>query len=144
YDWARADAEYSRAFRNYGIDVDALSLEETADRVRARSVGVELAAALDDWADSRHVMLPQSDAWRRLVAVARAPDTDPWRDRGRAAIAVGDMEALKALAISEDVVGQPGSTVTLLGRALSTAGEINVAVALLRRAQRARPDDFWV
>src|SRR5213079_3109572 len=40
------DASYARAFRDYGIDVEALGPVEAAERIRARSIPVELAVAL--------------------------------------------------------------------------------------------------
>src|SRR5262249_37863038 len=90
------DASYSRAFREYGIDVDALEPAEAARRIRARSIRLELAVALDSWADRRQESLATGrgliwDGWpdqpdharaasdascRRLIAVARAADPD--------------------------------------------------------------------
>ena len=48
-----ADPRYAQAFQEYGIDVDQLSATEAAARIRERSIQVELAAALDGWADKR-------------------------------------------------------------------------------------------
>ena len=34
---SRSDTEYARAFRDYGIDVEALPVEEAAARIRAQA-----------------------------------------------------------------------------------------------------------
>ena len=51
YDRALRDPAYSQVFRDYGLDLArGASGPEAAQRIRATSIGVELAAALDDWA----------------------------------------------------------------------------------------------
>src|SRR5205807_2629203 len=49
FDLAQADRLFAQAFRDYGIDVEALEPAEAADRIRARSIAGQLAAALDEW-----------------------------------------------------------------------------------------------
>ena len=46
------DQVYSKAFREFGIDLDALTVDEAAQRLRGRSIRVELARALDFWAST--------------------------------------------------------------------------------------------
>ena len=85
-DGSASDAAYARAFRDAGLDVDALGPEAAAARIRARPAGVALAlaAALDDWANRRRKARPKDgDAWSRLIAAARAADPDKTRDRLR-------------------------------------------------------------
>jgi hypothetical protein len=53
FDLGRTDPLYAQAFRNYGIDVEALPVAEAAARIRARPIGAWLAAALDHWASDR-------------------------------------------------------------------------------------------
>src|SRR5262249_53982819 len=53
FDIAGADVAYGLAFRSYGIDVDALPVEEAGDRIRERAIGMHLATALDNWASAR-------------------------------------------------------------------------------------------
>ena len=78
---------YAQAFRDYGIDVEALSPEEVAQRMPDGAVRSELAAALDDWARLRRATFRRRTLrdWKRLVAAARATDPDPWRNRLREA-----------------------------------------------------------
>ena len=49
FDTSSADSAYARAFREYGIDVEALGLHEAATRICSRPIGVHLATALDNW-----------------------------------------------------------------------------------------------
>ena len=47
---AQADQEYTAAFRQAGIDVDALPVKEAVDRITARrAIAAALLPALDDW-----------------------------------------------------------------------------------------------
>src|SRR5262249_24992632 len=84
YDGARLGPAYEKAFQDYGIDVVALDAAEAAERIRARSIAVELSVALVDWADTlRRVGKGKTD-WRQyyhLLAVARLANPDPWRKR---------------------------------------------------------------
>jgi serine/threonine protein kinase len=75
---ARRVASYARAFRDFGIDVEALEPAEAAARIRAQTIWLELTMALDNWAREQRDMHPADDTgWKRLVAVARAADPDP-------------------------------------------------------------------
>jgi serine/threonine protein kinase/Tfp pilus assembly protein PilF len=149
FDIVAGDAAYANAFRNYGIDVDALDIEEAGARLRERTIGVPLAAALDNWAMVRKIA--GKPHWQRLLAVARAADPDDWRCRLRRALADADRAELRqrvgrdlwALASAPDVESQAASSVLLL------AGELrkrNAAAALdvVRRAQRRHRGDFWL
>jgi tetratricopeptide (TPR) repeat protein len=142
FDFAAADPEYARAFRDYGIDALALAPAQAAALLRARAIPEELAAALDDWAAIRG---PTDGAGaRRLRALARLADPDPDRNRLRDALEGGDLKALEELATSDQVERLPPSTVVLLADALVDAKARDCAVAVLRRAQRLHPDDFWI
>jgi hypothetical protein len=49
-DTAGSDLEYARAFRDYGVDVEALPIETSIDRLKTRpALAIPLAAALDKW-----------------------------------------------------------------------------------------------
>jgi serine/threonine protein kinase/Tfp pilus assembly protein PilF len=137
------NACYARAFQDYGIDVDALETEDAAARVRARSVWLQLTAALDNWADDRKSSRTADPAsWLRLVAVAKAADPDPWRNQVRDALAHDDCKALNQLAASANVRDLPLQSLYLL----VYRGHLDLALerSLLRQAQREHPDDFWV
>jgi serine/threonine protein kinase/tetratricopeptide (TPR) repeat protein len=149
FDIAAGDAAYADAFRNYGIDVDALEVEEAGARLRARTIPVPLAAALDNWAMARKVANQLN--WQRLLAIAQVTDPDAWRYRLRHALADADSaelrervnRELRALAAAPGVEDQPASSVLLLTGELGRR-DAAAALDLLRRAQRRHRGDFWL
>jgi serine/threonine protein kinase/Flp pilus assembly protein TadD len=52
-DHGDADRRYQEAFRNYGVDVPTLDVDQAAERIRASAIRNHLVAALEDWL---HVM----------------------------------------------------------------------------------------
>jgi serine/threonine protein kinase/tetratricopeptide (TPR) repeat protein len=136
--------QYERAFREYGIEVTGLGSEEAAARIQAKDIGVELAAALDDWALARRSTQKDDAGWKELLEIARLADPDEWRGQLRDALARKDPKLLQDLAASERTAGLPPTTLTLLGAALWPTGAVQEAVDLLRQAQRWYPDDFWI
>jgi tetratricopeptide (TPR) repeat protein len=145
FDVAGADQAYAAAFRAYGIDLDKLDPVEAARRIRAKAIRAELAAAVDDWAAARRAAGKGNDkGWQRLLAVAKAADPDRFRNRLREAWEKGDRKTLQQLAAEPAIVHLPSADVVLLGDALAQFGAMAEAVALLRNAQKHRPDDFWI
>jgi tetratricopeptide (TPR) repeat protein len=140
-----ADRAYEQAFRDYGVDVVRLDPATAAERLRARAIRAELAAALDYWAMIRSRTKATDDTTaKNLPAIARAADPDPLRNQIRDAWQRKDGRALKELAGSPAAPGLPGATVLLLGAAVFEAGGAEHAVALLRAAQVRHPDDPWI
>ncbi len=73
----RQSVDYARAFREYGIDVEALPTEHAAARVAASGVKVDLVLALNSWASQlKFDPRPQDPA--------RPQRRRPERRRGRA------------------------------------------------------------
>jgi tetratricopeptide (TPR) repeat protein/serine/threonine protein kinase len=149
FDTAATDSLYSAAFRAYGLDVDPLRVGETGQRIRARPIRLELAAALDDWAfiRLRHTTRTGAAAnWKVLLAIARAADPDPWRNRFRDALegASGDRKVLENLAVSADIAALPAPTLSLLGRSLWLAGAVQASARMLRQAQQRFPQEFMI
>jgi tetratricopeptide (TPR) repeat protein len=151
---AWADREYARAFRDFGLDVDALGPDELAGHIPP-GVRDAVTAALDDWISSHQSTIatqsaspdPQADSGRRasrLVAAAQRLDPDEWRGRLRAATAARDRQPLVALAAEEQAKDQPAAALAHLGVALWRLGARQEAVAALRAAHRRYPGDFWV
>src|SRR5262249_17259324 len=125
-----------------GIDAESLEPAESARRVRARRIRLELTVALDQWARKRRGVRQADDlSWKRIVAVARAADDDAWRNQVRDAIEQDNDDALAALAASPKVGCLPLQTLSLLG---GTIQDAQVAAAVLQQAQRKYPDDFWI
>jgi probable HAF family extracellular repeat protein len=141
FDTGLGDRRYGEAFRDYGIDAEALSPEVVASRMPAGPVREELIAALDDWMRIRRGMQKSDDSgWKRLLAAARAADPDPWRNRVREAWLKDDHKALAGLASSAPFDRLHPCDVLLLEAHL----DHDRAVVLLREAQRRRPGDFWL
>jgi eukaryotic-like serine/threonine-protein kinase len=150
-DGSIGDAAYAAAFRQDGLDVDAMAPEAVGARIRARPSGVALAlaAALDDWAGRRRNARPKDEAaWRRPIDAARAADPDDTRDRLRElwsrSDAKGQRGSLLDLAKRADPRGWPPTSLLLMARALFAADEGDAAVALLRSAQVHQPGDVWL
>jgi hypothetical protein len=119
FDYEAEDRGYAAAFRDYGIDIEALDPREAAECIGARAIRVELAAALDDWARKRR-WVPQKDgkSWPDLLAVARDADPDPWRTLFRDAVLRGDRQALAERA-DDEIRALPPVTLVLLAAYLA-------------------------
>jgi hypothetical protein len=84
FDYAGADQGYAVAFRDYGIDVDALGVKTSIEQFRVRpAIGIPVAAALDHWMTMRLFLKRETSDWIRLVDIARGIDPDPLRDKLR-------------------------------------------------------------
>ncbi len=144
--WGREqDAEFAKAFHQFGIDIDAQQSAESARWIASRSIRQALVKALDEWAAARRRALGNKDpGWRTLVEVARRADPDAWRNRCRDAVLNEDRHALEQLADSVPIGQVPPPTLWLLGMTLGELGARDSAMALLRRAQHEYPDDEWL
>ncbi len=115
-DPAAADAAYAAAFQEYGIDVEHLAPAAVVEAVHGRAIRGQLITALDLWARSRRSLRAgEPAAWRRLQEVARAADSDPWRQRQ----AEGYYH---------------------LGRALTERRQLDEAITAYQQAVRLRPN----
>ena len=140
---------YARAFREYGIDIDALDRDTAAMLIRARSIRYELAVFLDSWSQvRRHLEQKGAKAigkdWKELLEIARAVDPDSWRDAFRKAVLNGDRKALIELAASAPISSLPAETVDRLGDALMSMGATVEAAAFLKKGQMLHPQDYWI
>ncbi len=96
FDDRGANRRYKEALAGYGIDLEALSLPEAAQRIRASAIRVHLIAALDDWAFVKEQL--QSGSGEPLLEVARLADDEPWRQQLRDPKVTRDLVALERLA----------------------------------------------
>ena len=145
FDGEAADAWYAAAFRDSGLDVESLEESESAMRLRQRPIYLQLAAALDDWCRLRKAERPHAvPSWRHLLAVARAIDPNPWRNRLRDAWAREDRQTLLHLADGVEWRDQPPQSLELLVTFLERSDDLPRAIAVLRHAQRRHPGDFWM
>jgi serine/threonine-protein kinase len=142
-DWDRegAVAAYAEAFRWYGLDLDRLDPREATERIRACSIRLPLAAALDHWAYLPGTVRDQT--WRQLVMMARAADPDPWRLRLRDALEAGNRRVLEELVRSARADQlTPMTAVHLASFSLGTAAA-EPALLLLQQVRQQHPGDFW-
>jgi tetratricopeptide (TPR) repeat protein/serine/threonine protein kinase len=143
---AGAVRDYARAFREYGVDVEALPAAEAVARLkRSPALAAPVAAALDDWVMARMAL---GEGWKPLVAVARGIDLDPLRNRLRevwAQVITPQSQAeLRRLAESIDVKAQSPPTLAVLAFTLVRAQLPDAALRTLRDGRDAHPDDFWL
>jgi eukaryotic-like serine/threonine-protein kinase len=95
-----ADEQFAAAFRDWGLDVDAVPLAEAEARLKGRppAVVTEVVAALDQWADERRRRRQPRKEWQRVEELADALDGPNSRRRQlRAILAGGRLPAERAL-----------------------------------------------
>jgi tetratricopeptide (TPR) repeat protein len=145
-DAVRTDRDYREAFRRFGLDLDAMAPEAAGREIARYAVAPEVAAALDEWALTLHEASPNGDPGRsrRLVDIARVADPCPELDALRAHFAAWTADELVSFARAERPATERPSTVVLLAKALSAAGEHDLAREVIRSAWRRSPGDFWV
>jgi serine/threonine-protein kinase len=145
-DRRRADTDLTAAFREAGIDVDALPPDEAAARINARAGTAGLITALIEGCTNRRMLEPPDEAGAvRLYRIVEAADPDPWGRRAHAAILGNDLAALRELAAAADTDRASVGTVKAVADILvEFGGDFEAALPLLRRLNRSHPDDFWV
>ena len=149
----KADAAFTEAFLTAELDVMSPAVDPAAIgrwlAGRPRAITQVTAAALDTWAVVRSGFARSGDAQgrsaaRRLLAIARAADPDPWRNALRDALAADDPAPLRQLVQAPDLDRRGPVGLWLLGHGLEMAGDHDRALDVLRRAQRRYPDDYWL
>jgi tetratricopeptide (TPR) repeat protein len=148
-------ARFLGAFREYGIDLEALAEEEAAGRIAASDIPGELTVALEEWALALIGYRGRAGKATgvKLLAVADRVDGEPVRREWRAALRRLDRKAgerlaawrkLKALGPAATAAvalrpHSPGARVNL-GAAFAKKGAVDEAIAELREAVRLKPD----
>ena len=142
------DSQYGRAFRDYGMDVEVLAPDDAAVLVQNSAIREHLAAGLDDWANERSYSYATEDQRqnaKRLLAIARQVDPDPWRNRLREIVLSRDARDFEQIAQSAPVEELDATTLGLLGRLVLTRAKVSgPMLELMRRAQQRFPADFWI
>jgi serine/threonine protein kinase/Flp pilus assembly protein TadD len=143
-DPATTYAACARAFREYGIDIDALTQEEAVRRTTASRIKLDLVLALGWWASLLETDPKRKDPARcqRLRELARLSDPDPWRTQARAASRAKDVRALHELVAEADLDRLHVRSLTSLAASLWNVGDAEGAIAFLRRVQRRFPGDY--
>jgi serine/threonine protein kinase/Tfp pilus assembly protein PilF len=147
-EWEYRNAEYERLFQVYGIDLRTQPAEEAAAWVRSRFIATDLAGALDLWVYCDLWASSDEPFRRKLSAIVRQADPEPWRDRARQALERGDATAVAELARAAPVDQLPPATLRTIAVLLliryPEPSPNPVARDFLRRAQRTHPSDVWL
>jgi serine/threonine-protein kinase len=112
---AALDAAFTKAFRDYGVDLEGSDVVAAMKRIRERKIGLDVALALDDWGRLRRKILgAKSEKAENLMVLSLDLDPDPLRKELREAIAARDRSALLELTKPEVVKDlEPGSIFVL-------------------------------
>lgn len=145
-----AAATYFEVFRELGINVDELTVDEAGRRVRSHATWQRLTEALDHWSGIKRFVdeHPGSDASlrkKRLLQVARAADPDEFRSQVRLAIENQDLKAADRLAASPEVGTLPAATLDQLARTIFWRGGASGprrATRLMEHTRIERAGDF--
>jgi serine/threonine protein kinase/Flp pilus assembly protein TadD len=149
-DFARQAPLYAEHLGSYGVDLAAP--EAAAAKVRGSRLREALLAALLDWRQAS----PDEQERQRLSEVIEAAEPpDAFRARWWGAAREGDRAQLAKLSTEASVQTLPAAAICSLARDLQYvvhgpdwgpgyATEWVAAERLLRRAQRRKPDDFWL
>ena len=138
------------ALAEAGLDVDRLSLEESAQRVQRRPppVALELAGYLDGLASVRRALGRPIEQWRHLLQTAKAADPDPYRTQLRERLEAQDLKSalpeLRALAADSHAATLAPASTLLLASALRRAEDEMAYLDLLKRSADVHANDLWV
>jgi tetratricopeptide (TPR) repeat protein len=145
FDTEAGAALFLAAFRDYGIDLEAMTPEEAAARIAASAIHEELTLDLERWAVAYHI--PLNRAWEatgvKLLAVADLVDRDPLRTEWRALLRQPDDKAAAEMAASDKLTTLGPARRLLLGQMLGWLGDREAALRLFGQVQQANPGDFW-
>jgi serine/threonine protein kinase len=137
------EAAYARAFKEFGIDLEALDPGDAAERIRMHSIWLELAVALDNWADRcRSSRGKDAPLGKKLLAIAKAVDLDTWRNQLRDALARNDELTLNRLATNVNGRELPIPSLSLL--VYKAWMDPKLQRSLLFQAHREHPEDYWI
>src|SRR5262249_34862002 len=115
--------------------------EESARRIAASAIREQLLAALGHWSTISGSSVP--DHRRKLWALARLADSDPYRQEIFAALEQRDAGRGARLAQPPEALSQPPARLVVLAGALAST-DVPAAVEFLRQAHQRYSRDFWI
>lgn len=144
YTFLPASDAYAEVFRRVGIGSD-VGVETAALRIRESPLREDLLIALDHAAFTERFNVDDSGL-KRLLAVGRTAAPNPWQDRFRDPSAWRDIPRLKRLVkeASSAEPALPSYQIVMVGLLLSSLGDNQTTIEILREAQLREPSDFWV
>lgn len=145
YDANAANVGYSAAFREYGVDVEALDPAIASQRF-SDAIREPVAEAIDHWAQLRSRNLRDKEGWRRLIIIAQAVDLpNPWRQQLRTQRLNNEKNSVYELAKSPDRINQPPVILVALARNLRDVyNDGAMAYEVLSEVRLRHPGDFWI
>jgi tetratricopeptide (TPR) repeat protein/serine/threonine protein kinase len=139
--YSKVAPAYAKAFPKFGLNVLEGEVEEWPKRIAASAIKEQLVAALDDWALAAG-FAQNGPTQKRLFAIARRADPEPWRDQLRDLAVWKDQKALQRLADRLKDKQQPPTLVAILGQLLEQWKADGLS--LLYQAHQQQPGDFWL
>jgi tetratricopeptide (TPR) repeat protein len=142
-DSERAAAAFGQVFREYGIDLEQLSVEEAAQRMRESAIRHELFVAAFEW--SRYTFGAVDSKLRNILA-AGAADSPWWEKPLSNALLTQNYPLDQLLAFAQDLMraGADPTPVAPVCAELGIRGEADTAINLLTECQRRHPGNFWL
>lgn len=147
-DFSRANRENAEAFRDYGLDLEHLQRADAVRLIKVSPLLVDLVNGLDQWTFVRRVI--GSESANELSEIAKFVDPDPWRCKLRDALELEARDPKAAYPVLVELAeSAPNETIyresiSRLAHSLTNHDEEDKSVVLLRRIQRAYPNDFWI
>jgi serine/threonine-protein kinase len=143
-DLAELDRRYAQAFHAAGLDPET-DPDGFVARTIERGIGVDVAAALDDWSDVRETacLLTEAD---RLRALAPRIDPEPIRIRARELIAHGIPDDVAGWIDAGGIARSRPSTALAMADSIAERfdGQALLLLRIYRAAQLAHPQDYPV
>ena len=149
------DRRFARAFKSYGLDLEATPIRDAVARLKYRpeTFVLEVVGSLDHWLSIRHDLPSPAEVepklldLRKILELAQGLDSDPERNRLRALLEQADLktqlQTLGAMTRKIKLVEFGPSTALLFARLLNSAGDTKNAIAVLRAAVVRYPADPW-
>ena len=138
-------ARYRRAFADYGLDLETLSVGEAAETIRDSRIALELVGGIEEWAAAlKESTWDEKLTWTDLVAIAQQSDPHPLRTRVRELWTSNEETALAKLSATEPVEELSVVSIRAIARALENVGATSNGATFLERAARLHPGDFWI
>jgi serine/threonine-protein kinase len=138
-DSRRRDFAYRDEFRDFGLPIDELAVEEAAARIRKLERPQAWAAVLDDWALAIETLGADSS---HVLRIAKAADPNPHRDSLRDMRIHGAVSLAELVKLADEADDFEPMTTILLAEMLTLRGERGRGVALLKAAYRRSPGDY--
>ena len=145
----KLDRRFNKAFKRYGLDLEATPRDDAVERLKSRAPAVvrEVVGSLDHWLFVCQEIEGSSVKGQRLIELAKRLDPEPQRNSLRALFQHSDLKPqrkmLTAMSVQAKAIEFGPSSALLLSRLLNMAGDGSGAVAILRAAVIRYPDDPW-